>query len=208
MKVLKWLFNFSTRHHMDTARYERHGKLSRVLVLIFVPIFMALGVGCIYFAGTIDSNIIIKFCVIAVATLFALTCAEYCGVYSFCGFVCFLWGSIESFAKRKDKKRQATQRAVNSSASEGTSQQDDLSTKKNLEAETPILVTENVSEESNKTDAKDDKSLDKTLDTTQTTDKKPVSKWLDLAVGIYCLVFALAGVAGSVVMFLHTLSLL
>lgn len=205
MNFLKWIFNFESRHYMDAVRYEKHGKLSRILVMIFVPIIMAFGIGCVYFVATQDFNPILQVFALIVALLVACACVEFCFVYSIFGFRSFVWGSLEKILnKRRDKKNKEKVQPIIGSQNENLSQSESLSQNtqnysagnettldvKNqgkqvglVESQTETLTTESQDLEKNK------------------TKKKGVSKWLDLAVGIYCLVFALAGIAGAFVVF-------
>lgn len=202
MKLLGWLFRFPTRHSRDFDRYEKRGKLSRILVFIFVPIFLVFGLGVIYFAGTLETNDISKFFAIVVAFLFSLACVEGCAVYCFCGFACFFWGSLESFSKRRQRKRE-----LKKAQQAKDLQQSETKPAENLEGGAPtIVVDEGKFDESTQAVAGEEKKESITVE--DGAKEKPVSKWLDLAVGIYCLVFAFGGAIGSFIMFVSSLSTL
>lgn len=209
MNFLRWIFNFESRHYMDAVRYERYGKLSRILVMIFAPIILAFGIGCIYFVATQDLNPILRVFALIVALLVACACVEFCFVYSIFGFRSFVSGSLEKILnKRRDKRNKEKEQPIIVSQNENLSQSESLSQNYGASSETIVVNDENNQgsqtdtatikgqETTNEKVASESQGLEKTEQ-----EKKGVSKWLDLAVGIYCLVFALAGIAGAFVVF-------
>ncbi len=205
MNFLRWIFNFESRHYMDAVRYEKHGKLSRILVMIFAPIIMAFGIGCIYFVATQDFNPILRVFALIVALLVACACVEFCFVYSIFGFRSFVSGSLEKILnKRRDKRNKEKEQPIIASQNENLSQSESLSqnTQNYSAGNETTLNVKNQGEQvglagsqvENLTTGSQDIEKNKTK-------KKGVSKWLDLAVGIYCLVFALAGIAVAFVVF-------
>ncbi len=197
---------------MDAVRYEKHGKLSRILAMVFAPIVMAFGIGCIYFVATQDFNPILQFFALIVALLVAVACVEFCFTYSIFGFRSFVSGSLEKMLnKRKDKKNKAKEQSVVGMQNENLSQGENLSQNtQNCDAGSETIVVKDENNQGSQTDTATTKDQETTnekvvsesqdLEKTEPK-KKSASKWLDLAVGIYCLVFALAGIAGAFVVF-------
>lgn len=205
MNFLRWIFNFESRHYMDAVRYEKYGKLSRILVMIFAPIIVAFGVGCIYFVATQDFDPILRVFALIVALLVACACVESCFVYSIFGFRSFVSGSLEKILnKRRDKKNKEKAQLIIDSQNENLSQSESLSQNtKNYSAENETtLDVKNQGEQAGLVESKIETLTTKSQDLEKTeTKKKGVSKWLDLAVGIYCLVFTLAGIVGAFAVF-------
>ncbi len=204
MKLLKLLFNFSSRHHNDAARYEKHGKLSRILTIIFVPIVLAFGIGCIYFARTMEANPLLKIIAIFVAFFVSCSFVENAGVYSVCGFIFFVWGSLESFENRRQirkqkklaKKLEAQQKAQETQTLETDEVDQTATTPQNLATNDSTTTISSPNKET---------SQDTPDSTTTQEEAKPkkVSKWLDLFVGIYCLALAIVGFFWSLILLLN-----
>lgn len=204
MRILRTIFNFSSKYHNDAVRYERHGKLSRILTLIFAPIVIALGIGCIYFARTMDANPLLKVLAIFVAFFVSCSFVGRIGVYSVCGFIFFIWGSLESFENRRQirkqkklaKKLEAQQKAQETQTLETDKVDQTDNTTQNLTTNDSTTTISSPSEETSQN----------TPDSTTTQEEakpKKVSKWLDLFVGIYCLALAVVGFFWSLVLLLN-----
>lgn len=106
IRLFKRLFSLSTKYRNDIVKYEKRGKLSRILALIFTPILLLFGVGCIFYASTIENTRYgLKLSALFLAFVLSYFCIETCAVYSYCGFVQYFWGSLEKLAKERQRKK-------------------------------------------------------------------------------------------------------
>lgn len=108
MKFLSWLFNFTGRHRGDILRYEKGKIASRIFYILFMLVLAGATVGVEYWCiNLFHENFLYGLLVLIFLFIpLASVSFEYLGLYSYIGFRMFFWGTILSFAKKIDKKRQ------------------------------------------------------------------------------------------------------
>lgn len=115
MKVLSWLFSFSSRHFRDIYRYEKGKWGVRIFVLLF-----SLGLVAATFAAEylfisifknpppdIDDLGMHILSVVGSGILLAATAGavlDFCGCYAYSGIRCSLFGAVLSAARRRELK--------------------------------------------------------------------------------------------------------
>lgn len=107
MKFLNWLFNINRRHAWDIRNYEK-GKLgTKILAIVLLFLLVGATLGIEYWGITLLKEDLRGLLVIILLLIpIAGTTLEFCGLYSYLGFKMFLWGTVESIAKKIDKKRE------------------------------------------------------------------------------------------------------
>lgn len=109
MKFLSWIFNINRRHAWDIRRYEK-GKLgTKIMAIVLLLLLVGATLGIEYWGITLlKNNEGLQGLLVIILLLIPITATtlEFCGLYSYLGFKMFLWGTLESIAKKIDKKKE------------------------------------------------------------------------------------------------------
>lgn len=193
MKFLKWVFNLRSRHHLDMARYEK-GKMSTKIFVIFLLLaLVGATLGVEYWCmGLFNTNFMYGLLVLIFLLIpLAAVSFEYCGLYSYLGFKMFAWGTIESIARKIDKKNK-DKKSESDVLTNETSENDVL-----LKAE----ADENTADIETITNA--ELNITKADEQTKQTEpnSKKAHKWVDLLIGILGIVLGVGLLVGVIALF-------
>lgn len=106
IEFISWLFNINSRHTKESMKYEKSGIGMRIGVIIFLLVLIGSTIGLEYWCiSLLKSNFGIGVVVLLFLSLPILAVTvEYCSLYSSIGFRMAILGTIESVAKKIDKK--------------------------------------------------------------------------------------------------------